>query len=85
MAKITWLGEDLLHRTVTPEGATVESAGPSFTIWGGVKFPKGEAVEVTDAYRIKKAKSNQFFKVEDDEKRGPGRPPKVKADGDQDD
>lgn len=75
MAKLTWLGED-----------TQGYAGPSFTTaFGGVKFPKGEAVEITDANIVKKAKGNQFFKVEDDEpeKRGPGRPPKVK-DGDQD-
>ena len=84
MAKVTWLGEDALHREVTHDGHTVDHAGPSFTTWGGQKFPKGEAVEVTDPYRIKKAKANQFFKVEEDEpKRGPGRPPKV-IDGDQD-
>lgn len=84
MAKVTWLGEDVLHNVVTHDGHTIEGAGPSFTIWGGVKFPKGEAVEVTDAHMLKKAKINQFFSVEEDEpKRGPGRP-KVKTDGDQD-
>jgi ribosomal protein L6P/L9E len=78
MAKITWKGEDDQHKTVTPEGVTVESAGPSFTTCYNIKFPKGEAVEVTDPAIIAKAKNNSFFKVEDGEsKRGPGRPPKL--------
>ena len=72
MAKITWLGED-----------TEKIPGPSFTIWGGVKFPKGVAVDVTDPDRIVRARRNRFFKVDDGEtKRGPGRPPKpVETDG----
>lgn len=76
--KVIWIGEDHLHG---------DQAGPSFTTWGGVKFPKGEAVEVTDEYMIAKARGNQFFKVEETNepvKRGPGRPPKVKTDDDQD-
>jgi len=40
MARLTWLGEDELHNG---------NPGPSFTTaFGGIKFPKGEAVEVTD-------------------------------------
>lgn len=72
MAKITWLGEDEIHG---------EQAGPSFTTaFGKKKFPKGEAVEVTDPDVIRRAKGNPFFKVEGT----PGRPPKVKeADGDE--
>lgn len=76
MAKVTWLGEDNLHKTVTSEGVTVESAGPSFTTAFGLKFPKGEAVEVADTSIIERAKKNQFFKVQDETRRGPGRPPK---------
>lgn len=87
MAKITWNGEDELHKIVTPQGVTVESAGPSFTTWQGIRFAKGEAVDVTDTRIIAKAKTNQFFKVEEGEpKRGPGRPPKLVekvTDGDQ--
>lgn len=81
MAKITWTGEDSLH--TSPDGTM--SAGPSFTMWGGVKYPKGEAVEVKDPAIIAKAKTNKFFTVEEGEpKRGPGRPPKV-IDGDSND
>lgn len=68
MAKVTWLGEDEIH--TQPDGSP--GAGPSFTMWRGVKFPKDEAVEVTDPTTVKKAKQNQFFKVEG----GPGRPAK---------
>ena len=78
MAKLTWLGED------NPETGL---PGPSFTLaFGGIKFPKGVAVEVRSPLLIQKALTNQFFEVEDaddvdkpDEKpakRGPGRPPK---------
>jgi hypothetical protein len=62
MAKLTWLGED-------EPGV----AGPSFTIaFGDIKFPKGEAVEVTDKDIIARARKNQFFEVSG----VPGRPPK---------
>lgn len=63
MAKVTWLGEDDLHKTVTHDGHTLEGAGPSFTTWRGLKFPKGEPVDVSDPGIVKKAKSNPFFKV----------------------
>lgn len=57
MTTLTWLGEDELHGG---------GAGPSFTTaFGGIKFPKGKAVEVTDPEIIKKAKTNQFFSVSD--------------------
>lgn len=62
MAKITWLGED-----------TSEYAGPSFTTCFGMKFPKGQAVEVTDKDSIKRAQRNPFFAVSG----VPGRPPKA--------
>jgi hypothetical protein len=66
MAKITWLGED---------GPNV--AGPSFTTaFGGVKFPKGAPVEVTDKDIIARARRNRFFEVAG----VPGRPPSVKTD-----
>ena len=65
MAKLTWLGENDLHRTVTDEGLTVEAAGPSFTTWGKYKFPIGEAVEVSEPDIIRRAKGNKFFKVEE--------------------
>ena len=75
MAKLTWLGEDELH--TQPDGSP--GAGPSFTFWQGVKFPKGEPVEVSDKTVIAKAKGNKFFEVTG----APGRPPKDK-DGEQD-
>jgi hypothetical protein len=57
MAKVTWIGED-------SEGV----AGPSFTTCFGMKFPKGEAVEVTDRDMVRRAAGNPFFSVEDDGK-----------------
>jgi len=77
MAKITWVGEDELHNATDSQGNLVEGAGPSFTKWQNIKFPKGEPVEVTDHAVIAKAKVNRFFKVEG----APGRPKKVEADG----
>lgn len=63
MAKFTWLGED-------EPGV----AGPSFTTaFGGIKFPKGEAVEVTDKDFILRARKSPFFEVSG----VPGRPPSV--------
>jgi hypothetical protein len=56
MTKLTWLGEDELHGG---------GAGPSFTTaFGGIKFPKGEPVEVADEAIVAKARNNQFFEVE---------------------
>lgn len=72
MAKVTWLGEDQLH------GPGL--AGPSFTTWKGIKFPKDVPVDVTDQDIIRRAKGNVFFKVEG----LPGRPKAVKkSDGDE--
>lgn len=80
MAKLTWLGEDELHGG---------GAGPSFTTaFGGIKFPKGEAVEVRSYALVQKALTNPYFEVSDaddvddapqPEKRKPGRPAKVTA------
>lgn len=67
MAKITWLGEDELH-----DGAP----GPSFAVAYGIKFPKGQPVEVTDKDTISRAKANQYFEVTG----VVGRPPSVKSD-----
>lgn len=61
MAKLTWLGED-----------EDDVPGPSFTICFGIKFPKGEPVDVTDKDFIARAKKNPFFEVSG----VPGRPPK---------
>jgi hypothetical protein len=84
MAKLTWLGEDDLHGG---------GAGPSFTeAFGGIKFPKGEAVEVRSYPIVQRALTNQFFEVEDaDEvddapekpKNRGGRPRKVENDQDE--
>jgi hypothetical protein len=68
MAKITWLGEDDLHDD--------DRGGPRSTIFYGIKFLKGEAVEVDNPAAIKKASGNRFFKVngpddEDDEPEPP--------------
>ena len=54
MAKITWLGED-----------TELLPGPSYNMWGLIKFPKGQPVEVTNPEMIASAKQNQFYKVEE--------------------
>ncbi len=62
MAKLTWLGED-----------TQGVAGPSFTTCFGTKFPKGEAVEVSDKDTIRRAQRNRFFEVSGIV----GRPPKA--------
>lgn len=68
--KIIWLGEDELHGG---------GAGPSFTTaYGGIKFPKGEPVEVSDPDSIRRAQGNPQFKVGDDNEHEPprrGRPP----------
>ena len=70
MAKITWKGEDDLHNG---------GAGPSFThAFDGIKFPKGEAVEVRSHAFVQKAINNQFFDVDDpdDVDDAPGKPAK---------
>jgi hypothetical protein len=69
MAKLTWLGEDELHG---------DMPGPSFTTaFGGIKFPKGQSVEVMDKAIIARARNNQYFEVTG----VPGRPPNaLKAD-----
>lgn len=77
MPTITWKGEDELHGE--------NAAGPSFTIWNGKKFPKGEAVEISDALMIKKARANPFFEVDGEDSIEPsaprrGRPPKNPVD-----
>ena len=54
MTKVIWLGED-----------SADVAGPSFTTCYGLKFPKGEAVELTDPDAIRRAKGNLNFKVEE--------------------
>jgi hypothetical protein len=69
MAKLTWLGEDELHG----EGV----GGPSFTTaFDGIKFPKGQPVEVRSYAYVQKALNNQFFDVEDadDVDDAPGKP-----------
>jgi len=59
MAMLTWLGEDELHNG---------GAGPSFThALGGIKFPKGEPVEVRSHALVQKAIGNQFFDVDNAE------------------
>lgn len=59
MAKLTWIGEEELHNG---------GAGPSFTLaFGGIKFPKGEAVEVRSYAIVQKALNNPFFEVDNAE------------------
>ena len=55
MAKVTWLGEDSLHS---------EGNGPRSNEWNGFTFVKGEALEISDAEMIAKAKNNPFYKME---------------------
>jgi hypothetical protein len=77
MAKVTWLGEDDLH-----EGAP----GPSFLTGFGMKFPKGQPVEVTDNSILDRLRHHDFFEVEGPdefasthpEPKRRGRPPKVR-------
>lgn len=53
MTKVIWLGED--------QG---DIPGPSFTTcYGGLKFSKGEPVELTDPDMIRRAKGNPNFNV----------------------
>jgi hypothetical protein len=73
MAKVTWLGEDEMHKREDGSGA-----GPSFVVWNGQKFPKDVPVDVTNPIAIAKAKGNPFFKVEG----LPGRPRKEDVNGD---
>ena len=82
MAKITWMGEDDLHN-----GAP----GPSFTIgFDGIKFPKGQQVEVTNPDFINRARKNRYFEVDGPdefvslhpEPKRRGRPPNVKEPAD---
>lgn len=80
MAKVIWKGEDDLHFALDEKGEKIPAAGPSFTMWNGVKFEKGKPVEVTNETALKKARGNPFFDVVDEERRGPGRPPKPKDD-----
>jgi len=76
MAKLTWLGEDELHGG---------GAGPSFTTaFGGIKFPKGQPVDVNDQAIIDRATRNRFFEVEGKDEfvathPRRGRPPKVRT------
>lgn len=75
MTRITWLGEDELDGPGIP--------GPSFTFWNGIKFRKGEPVEIDDPTMIRKARGNQFFEVQSDDveieaPKRRGRPPKVR-------
>lgn len=53
MAQVTWLGEG--------------DEGPDETECWGVKFKKGEAVDVNDPAAIATAKTNQYFEVSGDE------------------
>lgn len=78
MAVLTWLGEDDYDGPGIP--------GPSYCVWKGVRFDKGNPVEVSDPDMIRRAKGNKFYSVADLElkatevepvKRGPGRPRKV--------
>jgi hypothetical protein len=56
MAKITWLGED---------DPVNDIPGPSWNTWNGIRFPKGQPVEINDAGMIASARQNQFYKVEE--------------------
>jgi hypothetical protein len=56
MAKITWLGED---------DPVNDIPGPSWNTWNGIRFPKGQPVEINDAGMISSARQNQFYRVEE--------------------
>jgi hypothetical protein len=56
MVKITWLGED---------DPVNDIPGPSWNTWNGIRFPKGQPIEINDAGMIASAKQNQFYRVEE--------------------
>ena len=56
MVKITWLGED---------DPVNDIPGPSWNTWNGIRFPKGQPVEINDAGMIASARQNQFYRVEE--------------------
>lgn len=63
-----------------------EGHGPDFTVAFGCKFAKsGAPVAVEDAAAVQKLLGNSHFRAVEPApvKRGPGRPRKVKRDGDQ--
>jgi hypothetical protein len=76
MANVTWLGEDELHGN---------GAGPPFTTaFGGIKFPKGQPVEIKNERFLERARKNQFFEVEGEGEfvathPRRGRPPKIRT------
>lgn len=62
MAQVIWKGEDHLHDD--------DRGGPTYTIWNGVKFPKGKPVEVNHPVALEKARGNPFFDVIEDVEKG---------------
>lgn len=51
LGTITWLGEG--------------EDGPRSNEWNGITFAVGKSVEITDAYMMKKAKTNRFYEVDE--------------------
>lgn len=85
MPKLIWLGEDHLHG----DG----EMPPAWNIWCGIKFPKDVPVELSDKVKDKaqmelmlRKAAKEFWEIipDGEPRRGPGRPPKVVTDGDND-
>ena len=61
MAKITWKGED---------DPVNDIPGPSWNTWNGIRFPKGQPVEINDPGMIASARDNQFYIVAEGTRHG---------------
>ena len=59
MPKVTWLGD-----VDNPSDGYTDDA---HCTWGGYTFPHGVPVEVTDPHILHKAKTNRFFRLQEDE------------------
>ena len=59
MVKITWKGE---------ADEANDIPGPSWNTWNGIRFPRGQPVEISDPGMITSARQNQFYIVEDETK-----------------
>ena len=57
MAKITWRGE---------ADEANDIPGPSWNTWNGIRFHKGQPVEISDPFMIASARQNQFYIVEEE-------------------
>ena len=57
MVKIIWKGE---------ADEANDIPGPSWNTWNGIRFPRGQPVEISDPGMIASARQNQFYIVEEE-------------------